>query len=147
LSLPPLSAFYLAAAVRDNVRSTGGNGFVIETEIEPTKAAMARANCAEAGVGEFVELRDGARETLKDTGGPVDCLLLDSWIPLAKPVAALLAPQLRRPGAIVLCENTTQFVREHADYLEFVHDPQVDFVPRPFHSVVEFSVSVKVQAS
>ena len=93
-----VSTIYLAAAVRDTVRDHGGEGVVIGTEIEPTKARVANANLADAGLDKFVEVRVGdARQTLKDVGGPVDFLLLDSWIPLVRPVIDVVAPQLR-PG-------------------------------------------------
>src|SRR5438270_9610446 len=63
-----VSTIYLAAAVRDTVRDHGGEGIVIGTEIEPTKAKVANANLADAGLGSFVEVRVGdARETLKNT--------------------------------------------------------------------------------
>src|SRR5262244_265167 len=50
-----VSTLFLAAAVRDN----GGNGVVIATEHEPSKAKVARANFAEAGLAEFIDLREG----------------------------------------------------------------------------------------
>jgi len=91
-----VSTIYLAAAVRDTVREGGGAGVVIGTEIEPTKAKVAEANLADAGLGSFVDVRVGdARQTLKDAGGPVDFLLLDSWIPLVRPVMDVMAPQLK----------------------------------------------------
>ena len=43
-----VSTPYLAAAVRDNVRASGGSGIVIGTEHEPAKAEAARANVAAA---------------------------------------------------------------------------------------------------
>jgi predicted O-methyltransferase YrrM len=122
-----VSTIYLAAAVRDLVREQGGEGIVIGTEIEPTKAAIATANLAEAGLGAFVEVRVGdARETLQDAGGPVDFLLLDSWIPLVRPVIDVMAPQLR-PGAIVLCDNVQMYEREYSDYTSFMRDPKNGF--------------------
>lgn len=122
-----VSTIYLAAAVRDSVLAIGGSGVVIGTEVEPTKAAAAKSNFVEAGLAEFIELREGdARETLKDTGGPVDLLLLDSWIPLARPILELVAPQLRQ-GAIVLCDNTTQFRGEYREYLDYVRHPANGF--------------------
>ena len=122
-----VSTIYLAAAVRDNVRADGGGGGVIGSEIEPTKARIANANLAEAGLASFVDIRVGdARQTLKDAGGPVDFLLLDSWIPLVRPVMDAVAPQLR-PGAIVVCDNVQMYEREYADYISFVRDPKNGF--------------------
>lgn len=122
-----VSTIYLAAAVRDTVREAGGTGVVIGTEIEPTKAKVANANVADAGLGEFVDVRVGdARQTLKDAGGPVDFLLLDSWIPLVRPVMDVVAPQMR-PGAMVVCDNVQIYEKEYAAYTSFVRDPKNGF--------------------
>ena len=122
-----VSTIYLAAAVRDTVREDGGEGIVVGTEIEPTKAKVANANLADAGLGQFVEVRVGdARETLRNAGGPVDFLLLDSWIPLVRPVIDVVAPQLR-PGAIVVCDNVQMYEPEYADYTSFVRNPDNGF--------------------
>jgi predicted O-methyltransferase YrrM len=118
-----VSTIYLAAAVRDNVRERGGEGLVIGTEIEPTKASIANANLEEAGLAAYVEVRVGdARETLRGIGAPVDFLLLDSWIPLVRPVMDVVAPQLR-PGAMALCDNVERYEKEYADYTALVRDP------------------------
>ena len=52
-----VSTLYLAAAVRDNIRASGGDGVVIGTEYEPAKAEAARAHFAEAGLARFIDLR------------------------------------------------------------------------------------------
>jgi predicted O-methyltransferase YrrM len=122
-----VSTVYLAAAVRDTVREQGGTGLVIGTEIEPSKAKVATANLADAGLSDFIDIRIGdARETLRNAGGPVDFLLLDSWIPLVRPVMDVMASQLRQ-GAIVVCDNVELFEREYADYTAFVRDPSNGF--------------------
>jgi predicted O-methyltransferase YrrM len=122
-----VSTIYLAAAVRDNVRDFGGEGTVIGTEIEPGKAAAAQGNLSEAGLGDFVEIRIGdATESLKDAGGVVDFLLLDSWIPGVRPVIDLMAPQLRA-GSLVLCDNVELFEAEYAEYTSFIRDPNNGF--------------------
>ncbi|AUC95372.1 class I SAM-dependent methyltransferase [Bradyrhizobium sp. SK17] len=122
-----VSTIYLAAAVRDNMRDFGGEGVVIGTEIEPSKAAIAQQNLSDAGLSDFVEIRIGdARQTLKDAGGPVDFLLLDSWIPLVRPVIDVVAPQLRA-GAVVLCDNVELFEQDYRDYTSLVRDPRNGF--------------------
>lgn len=139
-----VSTIYLAAAVRDTVRGDGGAGIVIGTEIEPTKAKGAKANLADAGLGSFVDVRVGdARQTLKDAGGPVDFLLLDSWIPLVRPVMDVVAPQLR-PGAIVVCDNVQIYEREYADYTSFVRDPKNGFRSVLLNHEGGLEISVKV---
>src|SRR6266403_5797550 len=60
-----VSTLFLAAAVRDNVRAGGGEGVVIATEHESNKAKAARANFAEAGLAQWIDLREGdLRQTL-----------------------------------------------------------------------------------
>ncbi len=46
-----VSTIYLAAAVRDN-----GGGIVLGSALEPQKVAGARANLAEAGLAEYIEV-------------------------------------------------------------------------------------------
>jgi predicted O-methyltransferase YrrM len=136
-----VSTLYLAAAVRENVEREG-EGIVIGTEYEPAKAAAARGHFAEAGLAGFIDLREGdLRETLRDVGGPVDFMLIDIWTPMARPALELVAPQLR-PGAIVACDNTTQFRDAYADYFAFVGDPANGFrtLTLPFEGGFELSV-------
>lgn len=122
-----VSTIYLAAALRDNAAGGGAPGVVVGTEIEPSKAVAARAHLAEAGLEAFAEIRDGdALETLRDAGGPVDFVLIDTWIPLARPALELLAPQMR-PGAMVLCDNVKQFAKAYRDYTDYVRDPANGF--------------------
>lgn len=116
-----VSTIYLAAAVRDN-----GGGVVIGTEIVPAKVAAARQNLEEAGLAEYVELREGdVLDTLAELDGPIDFLLLDGWpnphgTSLAVEVLKLLTPRLR-PGAMVLNDNG------ELDYLEYVRAPEHGF--------------------
>jgi len=137
-----VSTLFLAAAVRENVRSYGGDGIVIGTEYEPEKAKAARANFTEAGLSEFIELREGdLRETLRDVGGPIDFVLVDIWTPMSRPALQLVAPRLR-PGAVVICDNTTQFRANYADYFAFIADPQnrLRTMTLPFEGGLEFTV-------
>jgi predicted O-methyltransferase YrrM len=131
------STIYFAAAVRDN-----GGGTVIGSEIVPEKAAVARSNLADAGLGEIVDLRVGdARETLRDLGGPVDFALIDGWPvrtgpTLARQVMEIVAPQLR-VGALVN-DNA------EPDYLDYVRDPATGFrsLSLPLKGSTELSVKV-----
>jgi predicted O-methyltransferase YrrM len=134
-----VSTLYLAAAMRD-----GGGGLVIGTEIEPEKARHARANFAEAGVADLIELREGdALVTLRDCGDPVDFLLVDGFPKFARPVIEVMAPQLRK-GAIVVCDNVGHFPKGLAAYLEFVRRPANGFVSTllPLRGGMELSVKV-----
>jgi predicted O-methyltransferase YrrM len=137
-----VSTLYLAAAVRDNVRAAGGDGVVIGTEYEPNKAAFARAHFEQAGLSRFIELREGdLRETLLQIDGPVDFMLVDIWIAMARPALELVTPHLR-PGAIVVCDNTERYRGEYADYFAFLENPANGFrtMTLPFDGGFELSV-------
>jgi len=135
-----VSTLYLAAAVRDNQVE---NGVVIGTEHEPGKAAVARRNFQDAGLSEFIELREGdLRQTLRDVGGPVDFMLVDIW-DVALPALELVSPSLR-PGAIVACDNTTVAAAEYRGYFEFVNHPgnRLRTMTVPFEGGFELTVRI-----
>ena len=137
-----VSTIYLAAAVRENMDGGGGSGSVIGTEWEPAKVAAARNNLAAAGLADLVEIREGdVRKTLQEIEGPVDFVLMDIWVPMARPALKLLIPRLR-PGAIVLADNVASFRHEYFDYLGLVRDPARGFqsMTWPQRGGVELSV-------
>jgi predicted O-methyltransferase YrrM len=137
-----VSTLYLAAALRDNISKGGGQGIVIGTEYEANKAAAARATFDESGLAGHIELREGdLRETLRDLKGPVDFLLMDIWVKMARPALELVAPHLRQ-GAIIVCDNTQSFRADYADYFAFLNDPANGFrtMTLPFEGGLEFSV-------
>lgn len=143
--LTPASTLYLAAAVRDNIRAIGGKGIVIGTEYEPMKARAAREHFSAAGLSSLVDLREGdLRETLKRIDGPVDFMLVDIWVAMARPALELVAPHLRL-GAIVVCDNTQRHRSEYADYFAFLTDPANGFrtMTLPFDGGLELSVRCK----
>jgi predicted O-methyltransferase YrrM len=113
-----ISTIYLAAALRDN-----GGGELIGSELEPTKAARARAHVDEAGLADLVDIREGdALETLKDLDGEVDLALIDGAWSLYLPVLKLIEPRLR-PGSVILAENAFA-----EDYLEYVRDSSSGYI-------------------
>jgi predicted O-methyltransferase YrrM len=135
-----VSTLYLAAAIRDNRVE---NGVVIGTEYEPKKVEVARANFEEAGLSEFIELREGdLRQTLQDVVGPVDFMLIDIW-EVSRPALERVSPNLR-PGAIVVCDNTAAYADEYRDYFDFVNDPGNRFrtMTVPFEGGLELTVRV-----
>jgi predicted O-methyltransferase YrrM len=139
-----VSTLYLAAAVRDNIRAGGGSGVVIGTEYEPEKARSARAHFSEAGLSSFIDLREGdLRETLRQIEGPVDFVLVDIWIQMARPALELLVPHLRS-RAVVTCDNTGREDERaaYADYFAFINDPAQRFrtMTLPFSGGLEMSV-------
>jgi len=120
-----ISTLYLAAAATDN-----GTGHVFTTELSKKKAAAARANLDEAGVGDAVTILSGdALETLADVSGPIQLALLDGWKDLCLPVLRLLEPKLA-PGALVAADDSTHTTL--ADYLEYVRDPANGYVSVTF---------------
>lgn len=77
-----VSTIYFALAVGSNIEASGGEGKVIATEKEPSKAEKAKAYWKEAGdelVTRHIDLRVGDLiETLKNDLPAVDLVLLDS---------------------------------------------------------------------
>jgi predicted O-methyltransferase YrrM len=137
-----VSTLYLAAALRDNMRASGGDGVVIGTEYEPEKAKAARQHFAEAGLSDLIDLREGdLRQTLQRLEGPVDFVLIDIWISMARSAIDLVAPHLR-PGAIVVCDNTERSRADYADYFAFIENPSNGFrtMTLPFDGGFELSV-------
>jgi predicted O-methyltransferase YrrM len=136
-----VSTIYLAAAVREN---GDGTGRVIGTEIDPAKARKARANFVAAGIENHVELREGdALQTLKELQGPIDFVLIDTWIPVAYPALKQLTPLLR-PGAIVVCDNTKRFRTAYREYLNFINDSSNGFrsLLLPYAGGLEIAIKI-----
>lgn len=117
-----VSTIYLALAVREN-----GGGQVIGTERVESKAARAREHLREAGLLEFVEIREGdATETLRDLDAPVDLLLCDGFPPGMLPVLKLVAPALRE-GGVVVSDNVGAFWADHSAFLGWLRDRRNGF--------------------
>ena len=93
------SAIYLARG------SEPQNGRVITLESDPQMAARARANCAEAGLGERVEVQEGEALALMDgMAEPFDFIFLDidkeSYLP-----ALDRSHRLLRQGGLLFTDN------------------------------------------
>jgi predicted O-methyltransferase YrrM len=128
-----ISTLHLAAGVRDN----GGDGRVITTEFESSKAARARENFAAAGLSDLIELREGdAIETLAH-GLPeqIDLVLLDGAKSLYPPVFELLEPRLV-PGSLIVADNADS----SPEYLQQVRNPANGYTSVPFGGDVELSM-------
>jgi predicted O-methyltransferase YrrM len=128
-----LSTIHLAAALRDN-----GGGRLIGSELEPTKAAQARANLAAAGLGDLCDVREGdALETFaRDLPEPIDVVLFDGHKPLYPRILELVAPRLRA-GACLVADNADA----SPEYLERVRAGG-GYLSLPFASDVELSVKL-----
>jgi predicted O-methyltransferase YrrM len=124
-----LSTLHLAAALKDN-----GGGRVIGSEFEAAKVAQARENLLAAGLGEFVEIREGdATETLaRDLPTTVDLLLLDGAKVLYPRILELVAPRFRA-GSLVVADNADQ----NPEFLAHVRDPAHGYLSVPFADDVE----------
>jgi predicted O-methyltransferase YrrM len=109
-----LSAIHIAAALRDN-----GRGRLITTEQSASKVARAAQHLAQAGLSEWVEIRQGdAFETLAAIQG-IDVLLLDGWKPLYLPLLKQLEPALSR-RCLVIADDVIRLSDRLAPYLAYV---------------------------
>jgi predicted O-methyltransferase YrrM len=136
-----VSTLYLAAAVRDN-----GGGVVVGTEHEPAKARAARANFAEAGLADLIDLREGdLRETLKTLEQPIDFVLSDIWTDMVLPGLLLIWPHLR-VGSVICADNTAgpRARAGYADFFDFIADPAngLRTMTLPFDGGFEMTVKV-----
>nr|HEX4313637.1 class I SAM-dependent methyltransferase [Kofleriaceae bacterium] len=127
-----ISTVHLAAALRDN-----GGGRLIGSELEANKLAAARANLAEAGLADLVEIRDGdALETLaRDLPDVIDVVLMDGHKPLYPRILALVEARLR-VGSVLIADNADA----SPEYLARVRG--AGYVSVPFASDVEMSIKV-----
>jgi predicted O-methyltransferase YrrM len=129
-----ISTLHLAAALRDH-----GGGVLLTTEMEPSKAAIARQNVAAAGFDDLVEVREGdALETLaRDVPAPIDLVLLDGAKVLYPAILTLLEPSLRA-GALLVADNADM----SPDYLARVRSADAGYLSVPFGDDVEVSMRI-----
>ncbi|HET9622372.1 MAG TPA: class I SAM-dependent methyltransferase [Kofleriaceae bacterium] len=133
-----ISTIYLAAALRD-----GGGGRLITSELEPSKAARARANLERAGLADLVDVRTGdALDTLADVPAGVDFLYLDGAKTLYRPVLDLVAPRLAE-RAVVVADNI-DMAELVAPYTAYVRDPANGFVSNRVVVGEGLEISVRV---
>ena len=109
----------------DAAEAVGGT--VLSLEIEADRTAQATENVAEAGVGEFVELRtqDAAEALRSFADGAFDLIFLDAerthyvdyWPDLIRAL---------RPNGLLVVDNTLSHAKELVEFSELVYsDPQV----------------------
>jgi predicted O-methyltransferase YrrM len=131
-----LSTIHLAAALRDN-----GQGRLITTELNPSKARRAAEHLRQAGLADCVEVRQGdALGSLRDVTG-IELLLLDGWKALYLPLLRQLEPALA-PGCLVIADDILQMPELLAPYLAHVRDPSNGYVssPVPLDDGLELSI-------
>lgn len=132
-----ISTIHLAAAARDNKANR-----VISTEKHPEKVKQARKNLTDAGLAEYVEVREGeALKTLANLDADIDFLFLDGWKDLYLPVLKLVEPRLR-VGALVVADDLNLFPEVLKPYLEYVRDPKFGYISVgiPLGDVLELSL-------
>ena len=137
------SAIYLARGCEPQ------NGRVVTLESDPEMAARARANCARAGLGERVEVRQGeALALMEDLTGPFDFVFLDidkeSYLP-----ALTHCQRLLRVGGFLLADNVgfagaQDFNREIFRRPEWRVAPLLCYIPAHSPERDGLSLAVKV---
>ncbi len=132
------STIWLAAAAR----ILGGR--VLSLEVDPAKAEAWRANVAEAGLSDWVELIAGdAFETLEPLEDVFDIVFLDAEKDDYERLFALARTKLE-PGGVVLADN----VLSHAETLGAYSaarqaDPTLESVTVPLDRGLELSVILR----
>jgi len=137
------SAIYLARG------SEPQDGRVVTLESDPEMAARARANCADAGLGARVEVRQGEALALMDgLTGPYDLIFLDidkeSYLP-----ALDRSHRLLRLGGLLIADNVgfagaQDFNREIFRRPEWRVAPLLCFLPEHSPERDGLSLAVKV---
>jgi predicted O-methyltransferase YrrM len=108
------STIWLADAARET------SGRVITLERNPEKIALARANLAEAGLTEYVDLYEGnAADTLVQLSGPFDFVFLDADRPQYLRYFELVFSRLAS-GGLLVADNVISHAQELTAYLASV---------------------------
>ncbi|QYS97995.1 O-methyltransferase [Trichoderma simmonsii] len=142
-----VSTIYLALAVGSNLDRFGGEGKVIATEKEHTKAEKARQHWKEAGddlVTRHIDLREGdLLETLKNNISQLDLVLIDIWAPVALPALKLLEPKLRS-GAVVIIDNSISSATRYKELLGHLRSPTNGYtnLTLPYSKGLELCVKI-----
>ncbi|KAL7800651.1 S-adenosyl-L-methionine-dependent methyltransferase [Trichoderma afarasin] len=142
-----VSTIYLALAVGSNLDRFGGEGKVIATEKEHTKAERARQHWKEAGddlVTRHIDLREGdLLETLKNNVPQLDLVLIDIWAPVALPALKLLEPKLRS-GAVVIIDNSISSATRYKELLGHLRSPTNGYtnLTLPYSNGLELCVKI-----
>jgi predicted O-methyltransferase YrrM len=129
-----LSTIWLA----DAVRQTGGS--VITLERSPAKVEMARQNLAQAGVAEYVQIKEGdALASLNQLSGLFDLVFLDADRPQYLAYLEAIVPQLEK-GGLLVTDNVVSHAAELAPFLARVEShPELFSVTLPVGNGEELS--------
>ncbi len=109
------SSAYSTIWLADAARQTSGR--VITLENDAHKIALARANLAEAGLAEHVDLKEGdAAKTLAQLSGPFDFVFLDADRPQYLIYFEMVFPKLVS-GGLLVADNVVSHANDLAAYL------------------------------
>jgi predicted O-methyltransferase YrrM len=134
-----VSTIYFATAVKDN-----GDGLITGSELEESKVVKATNHLKEAGLGQFVRIRQGdARQTLRNFDNSIDLLFLDGWKELYLELLKMLSLNLRS-GSVVLADDLDIAPKQLAPYLDYIRNPVNGFISvmLPFGDGIEYSVKL-----
>jgi len=96
------------------------SGRVITVERSPDKVALARANLSEAGLEQYVDLKEGgAAEVLTELSGPFDLVFLDADRSQYLTYLELVLPKLVS-GGLLVADNVISHAHELTAYLNRV---------------------------
>lgn len=133
-----VSTLYFAEALR-----TLGRGTVVATELDAVKCSRLRSNVGAAGLGDYVDLREGdVFETIAALEGSFDMVFIDVWADTYLDVFRRIERVLR-PGTVVLADNmytAEDAVRPYKCYLD--DNPRFSTTTLDFESGIEFTVVV-----
>jgi predicted O-methyltransferase YrrM len=118
---------------------TGGK--LVSCEIDPVKAAEARANLQKAGLANYAEILSGdARELLRHQSEPVDFLLIDAEHGQYETYFDVVYKRMG-VGAVVVADDVVAQENNLADYTTYVQNhPNLESVTLPLGQGLEFSV-------
>jgi predicted O-methyltransferase YrrM len=127
-----VSTIYLAAALRDN-----GGGRIITTEFESSKVERARQHLTEAGLMDFVEIREGdALQTLAhNLPETLDLVLLDGAKALYRDILECVDQRLH-PGSLVIADDTHRC----PEYVQRIRSQANKYLSVPVTGDVELSM-------
>ncbi len=132
---------YSTIWLADAARETSGRVTTLECDLD--KIALARANLAEAGLAEYIDLLEGeAAKTLIQLPGPFDVVFLDADRPQYLTYFELVFPKLVS-GGLLVADNAVSHAHELAAYLMRVKaDPRLFSVTLPVGKGEELSVKL-----
>ncbi len=121
---------YSTIWLADAARETSGRVTTLECDLD--KIALARANLAEAGLAEYIDLLEGeAAKTLIQLPGPFDVVFLDADRPQYLTYFELVFPKLVS-GGLLVADNAVSHAHEMVAYLTRVKaDPRLFSVTLP----------------